>query len=83
MARHLDVIGFDHQREVVRNTDSVCYFQAGADQRQIAHPAIDAAVLVEGSAARFQGAMAWKFASLVHGFLRRDRCRVLLHGLAD
>src|SRR5450830_1425154 len=62
----LEVIGVDHQHELVRNADLARHFQAGADRRQIAHAAVDAGGAVEANAPRFQRAVAQHFAFLVH-----------------
>ena len=73
MAGLSELIVVNDQDEFVRDADLACNFQAGPGGRKIADTAADAGSAIEHNSARFQGATAWSFASLIQGCLRRYR----------
>src|SRR5262245_12982453 len=64
-ARHMDVIRFDHQREMFGNADRGTHLEGGAGFGEIANGAVDSAA-AKRNPARLQQAPPWCRSVLVH-----------------
>src|SRR4051794_13074121 len=82
MAGLVDVIGFDPEREGVRDADQALDFEAGPDRRQVADHAADAGRAIERNRPGLQSAVSRLCAFFLHvqalwtgEAVRRPPCR--------